>query len=269
MTGTSLGFVAFTLVALPGARWLWLMQRVQIPADRTFYIATSAAAVPVGIAAFVLGTTLAGGMAAGLAILGGSVFVALCSASAQANTKPAVSVGSSVVEFTAVDDNGQPFPLARLRGRPFLLKFFRGHWCPYCVAELRRWEELRPELAARGIEVVTICSDTPEQIRRGRSKHGLGAVMLSDPKLAITDLYNLRNPKSFAPKPGVIIPLPIPTTILVDAGGIVRWIDQSTDYMVRSEPGRVLAAIRQTLDSTAPTPVPNPVVETESMRKAS
>src|SRR6185369_16584956 len=85
------------------------------------------------------------------------------------------------------------------------------------------------------------------QIRRGRAKHGLRATMLPDPALVITDRYNLRNPKNFAPKPGIIIPLPIPTTILVDAGGIVRWIDQASDYMHRSDPERVLSAIRATL----------------------
>jgi peroxiredoxin len=111
---------------------------------------------------------------------------------------------------------------------------------------LRRWEELRPELDARGIAVVTICADTPEQIRAGRSKHGLGAVMLSDPELAVTDRYNLRNQRNLTAKG--IRPLPIPTTILVDATGRVRWIDQAADYQVRSHPGRVLGAIREHLD---------------------
>jgi peroxiredoxin len=112
---------------------------------------------------------------------------------------------------------------------------------------LRRWEELRPDLDARGIEIVTVCADTAEQIRNGRAKHGLRAVMVPDPDLAITDRYNLRNPKNFAPKVGVIVALPIPTTILADADGIVRWIDQSTDYQRRSDPERVLGAIRSTL----------------------
>ena len=71
--------------------------------------------------------------------------------------------------------------------------------------------------------------------------------MLADPELAITDRFRLRNPKNFAPKPGLIVPLAIPTTILVDAAGIVRWIDQSTDYQVRSDPDRVRAAIRASL----------------------
>jgi peroxiredoxin len=108
---------------------------------------------------------------------------------------------------------------------------------------LRRWEELRPELDALGVAVVTLCVDSP-----GRGKHGLRAAMLSDEELAVTDRYGLRNPRNFAPGKGGGAPtvraLPIPTTILVDAQGIVRWIDQSTDYQVRSDPERVRAALR-------------------------
>lgn len=115
---------------------------------------------------------------------------------------------------------------------------------------MRRWEELRPELDARGVRIVALCADTPAQIRAGRAKHGARAILLSDPELAVTDRYNLRNPRNVAPgRDGgapTLRPLPIPTTILVDAQGVVRWIDQSTDYQVRSAPERVLEALRAT-----------------------
>ena len=242
--------LAATVLLGFGLRWLQLMQRVQIPSNVRPHLAASATAALLGIAAFVAGVGVVGGIAAALAIVGGVAFLALYSASGQAKRTPAVAVGRPVVDFTARDDTGAAFDLAALRGTPFLLKFFRGHWCPYCVAELRRWEEMRAELDARGIAIVTVCSDSAEQIRQGRAKHGLHATMLPDSDLVITDRYNLRNPKNFAPKPGLIIPLPIPTTILVDADGIVRWIDQASDYMHRSDPERVLGAIRATLDTS-------------------
>ena len=113
---------------------------------------------------------------------------------------------------------------------------------------MRRWEELRPELDARGIRIVALSSDTVEKTASGMHKHGLRAVMLSDADLAVTDRYNLRNPKNFALKSGVIVPLAIPTTFLVDRAGIVRWIDQVNDYQQRSDPDRVLAAIRTAFD---------------------
>jgi peroxiredoxin len=106
-------------------------------------------------------------------------------------------------------------------------------------------------LDARGVQIVTLCIDSPAQIRAGRAKHGARAVMLSDETLAVTNLYDLRNPTNFAPGKDGGLPtfraLPIPTTILVDGQGVVRWIDQSTDYQVRSDPERVRAALNAAL----------------------
>ena len=111
---------------------------------------------------------------------------------------------------------------------------------------MRRWEELRTDLDAHEIQLVTICTDTPAQLRKGHPKHGAKAVMLSDPDLEITNLYNLRNDNAVKPMHmGGFGSLPIPTTILVDAEGIVRWIDQADDYMIRSAPERVLAAVNE------------------------
>ena len=248
MSGTILGLLGLVILSVTGARWWRLIQQVRIPRDTRAYVAACSAALLCGLLAFALGTGFVGGVAAALAILGGGAFLALSAAKRQRATEPPLlRVGTPIEGFVATDDDGRPFALASLRGRPFLLKFFRGHWCPYCVAELRRWQELRPELAARGIAVVTVCADRADEIRRGRAKHGLEAVMIPDPELAITDQYHLRSARNFAPRPGVIIPLPIPTTILVDAGGVVRWIDQSSDYMRRSDPEHVLEAIRANL----------------------
>ena len=112
---------------------------------------------------------------------------------------------------------------------------------------MRRWEELRPELDALGIEIVTVCTDTPEKIRAARGKHRLGATMLSDPELDVTDRFGLRNLGIHSGPPGGPKALPVPTTILADARGTVLWIDQSGDYQRRSDPERVRAALHQHL----------------------
>ena len=96
------------------------------------------------------------------------------------------------------------------------------------------------------MQLVTLCTDTPEQIRKGLAKHGLKAIMLSDRDLAVTRAYGLEN-KNVAFRPFGVAGLPIPTTILTDAGGTVRWIDQADDYTVRSKPERVLEAVEQAL----------------------
>lgn len=108
---------------------------------------------------------------------------------------------------------------------------------------MRRWEELRPELDALGVCVVAVSTDSPEQIAAGRRKHGLQATFLADPSLVVTDRFGLRNLNVTVRPPG-LPGLPVPTTLLVDREGVVVWKDQSSDYMQRSDPDVVRAALR-------------------------
>lgn len=227
-----------------GASWLRGMQTVRLPKRATFHVGGIVTAMVLAIGALLSAPGLLAGLAAGLVVFLGATFLTLLASSGQMQGTARFAVGGELPDFVATDDEGRPFALASLRGQPFLLKFFRGHWCPYCVAELRRWSELSSELDARGVAVVAVSAEPADEIRRGRVKHGLRATFLADPQLAVTDLFGLRNPRNLTPRPGVVIPLPIPTTILVGADGIVRWVDQSTDYMRRSDPAVVRAALR-------------------------
>jgi len=112
---------------------------------------------------------------------------------------------------------------------------------------LRRWEELRPALDERGVQIVTVSTDTPAEIRSGRRKHGLQAVMLSDRELQVTDRFGLRNQGFHSGMPGGAKALPVPTSILADAKGTVLWMDQSENYQRRSDPDFVLGALREHL----------------------
>ena len=96
------------------------------------------------------------------------------------------------------------------------------------------------------MQIVTLCTDTPEKILQGHAKHRLKGVMLSDRDLAVTDLFGIRNQGVHSGPPGMP-GLPVPTTILADAEGVVRWIDQSENYQRRSDPDIVLAALREHL----------------------
>ena len=91
-----------------------------------------------------------------------------------------------------------------------------------------------------------MCTDTPDKIRAGKGKHGLKAVMLADPATSVIDELGIRNQGVHSGIPGGPA-LPIPTTVLVDAGGVVRWIDQSENYQRRSDPDRVLGALSEHL----------------------
>lgn len=114
---------------------------------------------------------------------------------------------------------------------------------------MRRLEELRSEFDQRGVQVVTVCVDSPEEIREGRTEHGLQAVMLSDSDLVVTDAFGLRNQGYHSAMPQEDAEaLPVPTTLLIDRDGKVLWMDQAENYHRRSDPEVVLAAMREHWD---------------------
>ncbi len=92
---------------------------------------------------------------------------------------------------------------------------------------------------------MTVSTDTPSELRRGHLRHGLGATLLSDPKLDVTDRFGLRQQGLHSGIPGKAPALPIPTSILANAEGEVVWMDQSENYQRRSDPDTVLRALRE------------------------
>ena len=111
---------------------------------------------------------------------------------------------------------------------------------------MRRWEELRSDFDKHDVQVVTVCTDTPEQIQKGYRQHRLGAIMLSDRDLAATDAFGLRN-LGFHSGPFGLEGLPVPTSILIGSDGKVLWVDQAENYQRRNGPEVVKAALQRYL----------------------
>lgn len=126
--GNWLALAALVVVAGTALVWFRLLRAVRIPQNRIGFSGAMALGPALGVAAFLSGVGLLGGLAAALSIGIGVGFLALGWISPQDRRLPAVRVGGPVLDFEAPDDQGRPFRLASLRGRPLLLKFFRGHW---------------------------------------------------------------------------------------------------------------------------------------------
>ena len=128
MNGTVLGIGA---LAVTGASWAiyWpTIAAMRVPLRPTGYQAAKVLAIGLAIAAFTTGPGLLGGIAAALAIVGSGMFLFFTLMSTMPGNTPTVGVGQPILDFTAKDAAGNDFSLASLKGTPFLLKFFRGHW---------------------------------------------------------------------------------------------------------------------------------------------
>ena len=190
---------------------------------------------------------------AGVAFAASGFFFFLTFMSGLPDQRAAVAVGSRAPEFRALDSDGREFRLSALAGSRILLKFFRGTWCPYCVADLRLWSERRDELRALGLRLVAVSHDSVTELRDFKRKHGWDMTLVADPELEVIRRYNLKN-HNFTPKRGPFRDMAIPASVLIDADGKVLWLSQATDFRVRVRPEKVLAEIRRVLAAGAKAP---------------
>lgn len=115
---------------------------------------------------------------------------------------------------------------------------------------------MRSELEQRGIELVALSKDSVADAARHKRRDGLGFTLLADPDLEVIRAYGLLHHRAveFSTMPFSLFGIPlalytgrrtmaIPTTLLVDELGIVRWIDQADDYRLRGDAERIRLAI--------------------------
>jgi peroxiredoxin Q/BCP len=104
---------------------------------------------------------------------------------------------------------------------------------------LRGFQKRLSDFDARGVRVVGISSDTPEQSRRNSEKLGFTYTFLCDTNAEVIRRYDLLH-KGGGPKGADIAR---PAEFLVDPAGVVRWVNLTESAAVRARPDQVLAAL--------------------------
>jgi len=158
---------------------------------------------------------------------------------------------------------GQPATLAEtLSGKPAVIVFYRGGWCPYCSIALRTYQaQLVPPLAERGISLIAISPQAPDGSLSTKEAKELTFTVLSDPGNQIAGQLGILTAPSDGARAAQLqlgldltqvnadgtTGLPMPTVVIADADGVIRWIDVHRDYTTGTEPGQVLQAVTQTI----------------------
>jgi hypothetical protein len=124
------GLALLSLVLMVGgwATWWRRIQRVDVPLRPWAHFAVMGASLLAALAALGAGLGATSTVAALLGLLGSGMFLGLHTISRMPDRPASAGVGSAAPDFTAPDAKGESFQLSTLRGKPVLLKFFRGHW---------------------------------------------------------------------------------------------------------------------------------------------
>lgn len=92
--------------------------------------------------------------------------------------------------LTDADDKEQTLDGLR-QGKPLLVYFFRGEFCPTTQRDLKNWADVYSRLQSIGVGLVGISTDTPAHHCVLRETLGLPFPLLSDPDFATSTAYGV------------------------------------------------------------------------------
>ena len=149
-----------------------------------------------------------------------------------------VEEGKPAPDFELQTDRGEPLRLSAQRGKPVVLYFYPKDDTPGCTVEACAFRDRRPELAARGAQVLGVSPDGVASHAAFRDKYALDFPLLADPEHQVAEAYGAWREKNNYGKTSMGIQR---STFLIDGQGVVRKVWKKVD--VREHDQQVLDAL--------------------------
>ena len=169
---------------------------------------------------------------------------------AQAAATKALRAGKQAAQVAFKNPKGEKVTLESLiADGPVILIFYRGGWCPYCVKQLKDFEQHRADIEQAGARVVAVSTELPEHAGNTKEKNKLGFAVLSDPEAVASRAFGV----AWANErygPGLERyngndkgEIPLGVTYLIDTNATIRWAFLEDDYKKRATPDQAIEAI--------------------------
>lgn len=170
-----------------------------------------------------------------------------------------ILLGSKMPDVALRTVDGAPTTLARqVAGKPAILVFYRGGWCPYCNLQLSELRHVEAQAEALGYQMIAISPDRPEELSRTLDKADLTYTLLSDSRADALKAFGIgfRVDDATVAKYreyGIDLEaasgethraLPVPSVFIVDGEGVIQFGYSHPDYSIRIPGDVILAAAK-------------------------
>jgi len=131
-----------------------------------------------------------------------------------------IEAGQPAPEFTLRNQDGEKVSLADFRGRKVLLVFYPLDFSPICTDQLSIYQEVKPEIEAKGVTMLGISVDSGFAHKAFQEHLGIHFPLLSDfePKGEVARAYG-----AYIERVGHANR----SLVLVDEQGEVEWVHES------------------------------------------
>jgi peroxiredoxin len=178
----------------------------------------------------------------GLGVTGGLIYIFWYSRLDRSNSDQ-LNNGNTLPSFTLTHGNdelkGQTWQSSELQNHPALLLFFRGNWCPLCMAQIKEVAAHYQQLEAMGVKVYLVSPQPEAQTQTLAKKFNVKYHFMVDKDNAAAKILGIEA-KHGTPKGlealGYESDTVLPTVIMTDQKGKIIFNDQTDNYRVRPEP---------------------------------
>jgi peroxiredoxin Q/BCP len=134
-----------------------------------------------------------------------------------------LNTGDKVPDFTSKDQEGNRIQAADLLGSPLVIYFYPMDDTPGCTTEACAFRDHQKTLQDLDCRVVGISPDSLQSHQNFIEKHNLNFTLLSDEQHEVCKKFGVLRTKEdeSGAKPKIER-----TTFIVDAKGIIRWIER-------------------------------------------
>jgi peroxiredoxin (alkyl hydroperoxide reductase subunit C) len=131
-----------------------------------------------------------------------------------------IAAGQPAPDFTLADQDGNQVSLADFSGQKLLLVFYPLDFSPVCTDQLSIYQEVKPEIAAKGASIVGVSVDSPYAHKAFQEKLGIDFPLLADfePKGEVSRAYDAYYDGAGHARR---------TLVLVDENGVVAWAHEA------------------------------------------
>ncbi len=151
--------------------------------------------------------------------------------------------GKRLPEFQLKTSKGENWSSSELSQHPALILFFRGNWCPLCMAQIKEVAASYQQLEKLGVKVFLVSPQPEKHTQALAKKFDVKYHFMVDENNQAAALLGI-DAKHGTPKGMEVLGYDsdtvLPTAILTDENGVILFTDQTDNYRVRPEPDTFL-----------------------------
>lgn len=157
-------------------------------------------------------------------------------------------VGKMLPAFKLTDVAGQSISSASLTDKPAIWIFYRGNWCPLCMAQIKEVAGQYQQLQELGVRVALI-SPQPHRFTIGLArKFDVPFDFMQDEGNRAARALGIDHPQGLPMGMQVLgydSETVLPTVIITGTGGRILWVHETDNYRIRPDPDLYLAVLRE------------------------